>query len=64
MQRQLSESRKWLAKAIQAIPDHELLTQQCQWRVSGGGLYNLGVKWVMGQWVRWVPWVSDPLLGA
>jgi hypothetical protein len=20
-----------------------------QWRVSGGGLYNLGVKWVMGQ---------------
>jgi hypothetical protein len=28
MQRHLSESRKWIAKAIQAIPDHELLTQQ------------------------------------
>ena len=29
-----------------------------------GGYNNLGVKWVMGQWVKWVPWVSDPLLGA
>ena len=29
-----------------------------------GGYNNLGVKWVMGQWVKRVHRVNDPLLGA